>query len=115
LDVDQRHSLLLRHGLSEAELQQASQEAAELWAERHESNVMDTYGLHPDDLAAEFGERARLDGLSDVGFRNLDGGGAHDPLYDDRLDQFQDEDAQLDDFHNSRRTDLGQSWSPRRR
>lgn len=43
--------MLLRAGASRDELRLASQEAAGLWEERHESNVHDSYGLHPDDYA----------------------------------------------------------------
>lgn len=86
LDAEQREELLLRAGVSADELQHASQEAADMWAERHESNVLDTYGLQPEDLAAEMdlpGEEQQPVGYAD------DGGGAYGDegggAYDDEL------------------------------
>jgi hypothetical protein len=50
LDAEQRAALLLRSGVSPEQLAAASRAASELWVERHESNTLDTFGLHPDDL-----------------------------------------------------------------
>lgn len=72
LDKAQREAVLLRAGVARSELLAACQEAADLWAERHDSNVHDPYGLHPDDYA--IGPGGEIGGGADD---DDDGGGGY--------------------------------------
>lgn len=111
MDRVQREAMLLRAGVSRDDLLAASREAAELWAERHESNVLDSYALHPEDYAIgpngdvgragvdfDFDEQGRYDEGSQDYYYATDGRGGGGAVP-----------AELDGGSE----DLGATWYPR--